>query len=129
MDLKTYIATSERGTAAKLAAELGVSPSYLSQMASGASPISPERAVKIESFTARSVGRKDLFPHDWEKIWPELALVDAGGSLLPLDVPLRPFVDRSDDDRRAEDDRRKNDDRREKERRAQHEAQQEQGVA
>lgn len=74
MDLKTYIATSERGTAARLAAELGVSPSYLSQMASGASPISPERAVQIENFTKQVVGRKDMFRNDWAKIWPELSL-------------------------------------------------------
>ena len=39
MDLKTYI-SSELGRAAALAADLGVSPSYLSQMANGLSPIS-----------------------------------------------------------------------------------------
>lgn len=73
MDLKTYITTGERGTAAKLASAIGVSPSYLSQMASGASPISPERCVAIERATKGVVTRKDLRPDDWQKIWPELA--------------------------------------------------------
>lgn len=72
MDLKTYISTAERGTAAKLAAALGVSPSYLSQMTAGSSPISPERCVAIERATDSSVTRKDLRPNDWHLIWPEL---------------------------------------------------------
>lgn len=72
MDLKTYIA-SERGRAAALAARLdGVSPSYLSQMASGKSPISPKRAAEIEAATEKAVTRQELFPDDWETIWPEL---------------------------------------------------------
>lgn len=73
MDLKKYI-TSERGRAAALAARLdGVSPSYLSQMASGKSPISPERGVQIEQETGGAVTRKDMFPDNWQRIWPELA--------------------------------------------------------
>lgn len=73
MDLKTYISESPRGCATKLASELGVSLSYLSQMASGSAPISPERCVAIEGATSRQVTRKDLRPDDWERIWPELA--------------------------------------------------------
>ncbi len=72
MDLKTYINTSPRGTAASLAMAIGVSPSYLSQMASGLSPISPERCVAIERGTAGAVSRRDLWPDGWERIWPEL---------------------------------------------------------
>lgn len=72
MDLKTYIATAPRGTAAKLAASLAISPSYLSQLASGASSISPERCVAIERETFRAVTRKDMRPGDWRLIWPEL---------------------------------------------------------
>jgi DNA-binding transcriptional regulator YdaS (Cro superfamily) len=72
MDLKTYIATAPRGTAAKLAAALGISPSYLSQLSSGVSPISPERCVAIERETGRAVTRKDMRPSDWHLIWPEL---------------------------------------------------------
>lgn len=72
MDLKTYIA-SERGAAKKLAETLGISPSYLSQLIKGSSPISPERAVEFERATAGAVTRRDLFPGNWERIWPELA--------------------------------------------------------
>jgi DNA-binding transcriptional regulator YdaS (Cro superfamily) len=72
MDLKTYN-SSERGRAVALAARLGVSPSYLSQMANGQSPISPERAVEIERETGYQVTRPDMFPDNWQRIWPELA--------------------------------------------------------
>ncbi len=70
MDLKTYIAI-ERGRAAALAARLGVSPSYLSQMANGISPISPKRGVRIERETGGEVTRQCMFD-DWFDIWPEL---------------------------------------------------------
>jgi DNA-binding transcriptional regulator YdaS (Cro superfamily) len=72
VDLKSYIA-SERGRAKKLADTLGISSSYLSQLASGASPISPERAVEIEAATEREVTRPEMFPDNWARIWPELA--------------------------------------------------------
>lgn len=73
MDLKTYISISPRGTAAALAKAIGVSPSYLSQMASGLSPISPERCVDIERGTGGKVARSALRPDDWRRIWPELS--------------------------------------------------------
>lgn len=72
MDLKTYIA-AERGRATKLASELGISTSYLSQMASGLAPISPERGLEIEHLSGGLVSRKESLPDRWEKIWPELA--------------------------------------------------------
>jgi DNA-binding transcriptional regulator YdaS (Cro superfamily) len=72
MDLKTYIESKPRGTASKLAHELGISPSYLSQLASGDAPISPRRAVEIEQKTEGEVTRRELFPEDWNAIWPEL---------------------------------------------------------
>ncbi|MEI6738008.1 MAG: YdaS family helix-turn-helix protein [Pseudomonadota bacterium] len=72
MELKTYIETAERGSASKLAAELGVSLSFLSQMASGAAAISPARSVAIESFTHGAVARKETRPSDWHMIWPDL---------------------------------------------------------
>ena len=73
MELKTYLAEGERGRAAKLAAALGISPSYLSQMANGDSAISPQRIVHIEQETGGAVTRKDHFPDTWKSIWPELA--------------------------------------------------------
>jgi DNA-binding transcriptional regulator YdaS (Cro superfamily) len=72
MDLKTYVASLERGGAAALAETLQVSPSYLSQMASGATAISPARAVAIEQATRGVVTRQELRPEDWRLIWPEL---------------------------------------------------------
>lgn len=72
MDLKTYIA-AKRGRATWLAAQLdGVSPSYLSQMASGAAPIPPKRGVEIEAATGGEVTRQEMFADDWQRIWPEL---------------------------------------------------------
>ncbi|MBD8531474.1 MULTISPECIES: YdaS family helix-turn-helix protein [unclassified Massilia] len=79
MDLKTYIST-ERGRAVSLAARLGVSPSYLSQMANGKSPISPERCVDIWRETGGVVTREHLRPDDWRRIWPELASAHDVGS-------------------------------------------------
>jgi DNA-binding transcriptional regulator YdaS (Cro superfamily) len=69
VDLRTFI-TSERGNASRLAASIGVSLSYLSQMSTGT--ISPKRCVQIEEATGGSVTRQDLRPGDWEAIWPEL---------------------------------------------------------
>lgn len=73
MNLKTYI-SSERGRATWLAGQLvGVSPSYLSQMANGQAPISPARCVEIERATNGEVTRQELCPDQWTAIWPELA--------------------------------------------------------
>lgn len=72
MELRKYIDTLERGKAKELAEVLEVSSSYLSQMASGKTAISPARCVDIENATNRVVTRKDLRPNDWFKIWPEL---------------------------------------------------------
>jgi DNA-binding transcriptional regulator YdaS (Cro superfamily) len=72
MDLKTYI-SSERGRASRLAADLGVSPSYVSQLASGDSPVSAARAMAIEKFTGGLVTRKDSLPLTWQEIWPDLS--------------------------------------------------------
>lgn len=71
MDLKTFI-SAERGRASALAAELGVSLSYLSQMANGKAPVSPERCVEIEQKTLGAVPRQHQKPDDWQRIWPEL---------------------------------------------------------
>ena len=72
MELKKYIDDLERGEAKKLASTLGVSSSFLSQMASGRCPVSPVRCVEIEVATQGSVTRQDLRPDDWDRIWPEL---------------------------------------------------------
>ncbi|MEC3764994.1 transcriptional regulator [Cupriavidus sp. SS-3] len=83
MNLKTYISQGGRGTAARLASGLGVSPSFLSQMAKGTAAISPERCVLIEQHTLGVVGRRDLRPQDWHRIWPELANLPAPSGTHP----------------------------------------------
>src|SRR4051794_11851246 len=82
MNLKEYIAGSKRGTAKKLAESLGISQSYLSQMASGQSPISQERCVVIEQVTGGMVPRWELKPGNWHKLWPEL-VGTAGSPPIP----------------------------------------------
>lgn len=60
------------GSASKLAADIRVSPSMVSQWASGHRPVAIERCVAIEQATAGMVRRWDLRPDDWGAIWPEL---------------------------------------------------------
>jgi len=86
MDLKTYI-SSERGRATALAAELGVSLSYLSQLAAGTAPLSPKRCVKIESATGGEVTRQELLPNDWRDTWPELAALHPPAPPQPESQP------------------------------------------
>ncbi|OBU09829.1 transcriptional regulator [Morganella psychrotolerans] len=72
MELKQYISALERGGAKKLAENLGVSSSYLSQMASGRVPVPPARCPAIEKETGGAVTRRELRPDDWAQIWPDL---------------------------------------------------------
>lgn len=67
MNLKQYIEHLGRGGSKELAEKLGISRSFLSQLASGKAPISPVRCVEIENETYGNVTRKDLRPVDWEK--------------------------------------------------------------
>lgn len=77
MDLKTYI-HSNRGAGTALAESLSkatgrnISLSYLSQMAAGDAPISPELCVLIEKNTGGEVRRQKL-KDNWQSIWPELS--------------------------------------------------------
>lgn len=71
MNLKSYIAT-ERGNATKLAAALGILPSFLSQMASGERAITAERAAALEKYTDGAITRRETHPDTWQDIWPEL---------------------------------------------------------
>ncbi|WP_072270889.1 transcriptional regulator [Serratia marcescens] len=81
MKLKQYISTLKRGGAKKLAEKIGASPSYLSQMASGVSPVPPALCPAIEEATSGVVTRADLRPKDWSRIWPEY--VPAGDQATP----------------------------------------------
>jgi len=89
MDLKTYIAR-EHGSGSALAARLGVSPSYLSQMANGRSPISPERCVDIWRATNGQVTRPELRPDDWQRIWPELVPASGPSGTAEMVLAIAP---------------------------------------
>lgn len=79
MQLKDYL-SQQRGNAKWLAEKLGISMSFLSQMASNASPISPKRAIEIERFTGGMVTRADCLPAEWVHIWPEYTPRSIGAS-------------------------------------------------
>jgi DNA-binding transcriptional regulator YdaS (Cro superfamily) len=59
MQLKKYLAKEGRGSASNLAENLGISLSYLSQLASGESSLSAKRCLAIEKATNGKVTRKD----------------------------------------------------------------------
>lgn len=70
MQLKDYL-SQQRGNAKWLSNKMGISMSYLSQMAVSTSAISPERAIEIERYTNGMVTRADCIPDKWMRIWPE----------------------------------------------------------
>jgi DNA-binding transcriptional regulator YdaS (Cro superfamily) len=75
MDLVDYIRV-ERGNGARLCSALGVSQTYLSQMASGYRPTPPQLCARLEHESGGAVRRWDSRPHDWHLIWPELVGAD-----------------------------------------------------
>ncbi|MFH8134186.1 transcriptional regulator [Pantoea osteomyelitidis] len=74
MHLKIYLENAKRGEATRLARELHISTSYLSQLVSGAASVSPARCIEIEKVTGGAVTRADMRPDDWHKIWPEFTV-------------------------------------------------------
>lgn len=72
MNLRQYLDTLPPGGQKQFADHLGVSKSYLSQMAAGTAPISPKRAVEIEQASHGVCARQAMFATDWADIWPEL---------------------------------------------------------
>lgn len=76
MELKTFIQTSKRGTAKRLAAALGISASYLSQLSTNENLRTPELCVQIERMTLGAVPRQHL-RSNWQGIWPELSALPA----------------------------------------------------
>jgi DNA-binding transcriptional regulator YdaS (Cro superfamily) len=72
MNLKDW-ANQTRGRQAALAAFLNVPAPNVCSWVSGQKQPSIKTAVAIEHFTQGQVTRQDLFPNDWQQIWPELA--------------------------------------------------------
>jgi DNA-binding transcriptional regulator YdaS (Cro superfamily) len=74
MNLQTYIKI-KRGNAAKLARDIGVFAPDISMYASGVKPIPHKYGALIEWHTQGQVTRQELFPKDWQMVWPELIKV------------------------------------------------------
>lgn len=62
--------------AANLARKLEVSPQAIHAWKKSKRPVPVDRCAQIERITQGVVTRKELRPDDWEKIWPELALME-----------------------------------------------------
>jgi DNA-binding transcriptional regulator YdaS (Cro superfamily) len=71
MDIKTYL-SQERGRQAALAKAIGAHAPDVSRWADGKRPIPLEYGAAIESATGGLVTRREMFPNDWARVWPEL---------------------------------------------------------
>lgn len=71
MKLATYT-SQKRGRASAIARAIGVNPVMVSQWVSGRKKVPLYRGPQIEKATNGAVTRKDLFPSQWQDIWPEL---------------------------------------------------------
>lgn len=71
MKLLDYLRAG-RGRAAQVAAAIGKTPSFVSQLANGLRPVPADKCPDIEVATGYVVRRWDLRPHDWHRIWPDL---------------------------------------------------------
>ena len=62
----------ERGRGAAVAAAIGKTPAFVSQMALRVRPVPADKAPAISRCTDNMVQLWELRPHDWHRIWPEL---------------------------------------------------------
>ena len=65
----------ERGRQASLARAIGAHAPDISRWADGTRPVPVIHAAAIEAATGGLVTRREMFPEDWSRIWPELAEV------------------------------------------------------
>ena len=66
-------AASAVGNPATLGRLIGVKPQTVNDWLHGGKPVPVKRCVLIEQVTNGAVTRRDLRPHDWKELWPELA--------------------------------------------------------
>lgn len=71
MDIKSYL-SQERGRQSALAKAIGAYAPDVSRWADGTRPIPVAYAAAIEAATGGQVTRKEMFPDEWKRIWPEL---------------------------------------------------------
>lgn len=72
MNLSDYF-NNARGRQTALAKALGAHIPDISRWADGSRSIPVHFAAQIEIATNGEVTRKEMFPDNWERIWPELA--------------------------------------------------------
>jgi DNA-binding transcriptional regulator YdaS (Cro superfamily) len=90
MDIRQYLMQPERGLAARLARELGVSPVVVSRWKKqrdekGWKAVPLYRCAEVERATNGQVPRWKLRPLDWPIHWPEL-IGSPGAPGLPAET-------------------------------------------
>lgn len=73
--------------AANLARHLGVTPQAINEWKKGKRPVPVSHGASIEEATKGVITRKEMFPDDWEKIWPELSHTRASIGRRSTDKP------------------------------------------
>jgi DNA-binding transcriptional regulator YdaS (Cro superfamily) len=71
MQLAVYLQQSPRGEAARLAREIDVPPSHISEYVRGERQVPPKKAIALEKATGFRVLRECL-RDDWRDYWPDL---------------------------------------------------------
>lgn len=71
MNLSQYL-SQERGRQAALARAIGAHAPDISRWADGTKSLPIRHAAAIEAATGGCVTRQEMFPGDWQRIWPEL---------------------------------------------------------
>ncbi len=72
----------ERGRQSGLAKHLGIKPPQVADWISQDKPVPVVHMAEIEAYTDGAVTRRDMRPTDWQRIWPELAQVNAASRHL-----------------------------------------------
>ena len=87
MNLPTFLKTPGLNKAA-FARRIGVSSAMLYQFENGIRPIPTKYAAAIETASGGQVTRQEMFPDEWESIWPELARRRRKTASPPAALPL-----------------------------------------
>lgn len=72
MKLSEYLSQG-RGRKAAMAKALGIKPPNVTDWAKGERPVPKMYGALIEQITGGQVTRQEMFPDEWQQIWPELA--------------------------------------------------------
>lgn len=72
------------GGPSKLAAGLGVTPQAVCFWRDGLRRLPFEHGPEIERMAGGVVTRRQLFPDDWQRVWPEMETADDGTNSDPV---------------------------------------------